>query len=147
MSQLCIDIVFDVTMASPQDFGVIGVPPTSIPSIEGITVTSYFNTGTFPPGSFPRVSFMWNDTLRWVRGRHTFVFGGSCERARLEELTETTKGGSFAWAGHALGARLGFDLLRIGDFRLVAASLLAWVGIGFVSVVSILGPTRRKAGS
>lgn len=52
-----------------------------------------------------------------------------------------------AWAGDALGARLGFDLLRIGDFRLVAASLLAWVGIGFVSVVSILGPTRRKAGS
>ena len=52
-----------------------------------------------------------------------------------------------AWAGDALGARLGFDLLRIGDFRLVAASLVAWVGIGFVSVVSILGPTRRKAGS
>jgi len=52
-----------------------------------------------------------------------------------------------AWAGDALGARLGFDLLRIGDFRLVAASLVAWVGIGVVSVVSILGPTRRKAGS
>ncbi|HEV8544867.1 MAG TPA: hypothetical protein VGQ64_01120 [Candidatus Limnocylindrales bacterium] len=52
-----------------------------------------------------------------------------------------------AWAGDALGARLGFDLLRIGDFRLVAASLVAWVGVGFVSVVSILGPTRRKAGS
>jgi hypothetical protein len=52
-----------------------------------------------------------------------------------------------AWAGDALGARLGFDLLRIGDFRLVAASLVAWVGIGFVAIVSILGPTRRKAGS
>jgi hypothetical protein len=52
-----------------------------------------------------------------------------------------------AWAGDAIGARLGFDLLRIGDFRLVAASLVAWVGVGFVSVVSILGPTRRKAGS
>jgi hypothetical protein len=52
-----------------------------------------------------------------------------------------------AWAGDELGARLGFDLLRIGDFRLVAASLLAWVGIGMVSIVAILGPTRRpKAG-
>lgn len=51
-----------------------------------------------------------------------------------------------AWAGDALGARLGIDLLRLGDFRLVAASVVAWVGIGFISVVSILGPTRRSAG-
>ena len=49
-----------------------------------------------------------------------------------------------AWAGDALGARLGIDILRIGDFRLVPASLVAWVGIGFVSIVAILGPTRRK---
>ncbi len=48
-----------------------------------------------------------------------------------------------AWAGDELGARLGFDLLRIGDFRLVSASVLAWVGIGMVSLVAVLGPTRR----
>ena len=50
-----------------------------------------------------------------------------------------------AWAGDALGDRLGIDLFSIGDFRLVAASLFAWVGIGFVAVVAILGPTRRRA--
>ncbi len=49
-----------------------------------------------------------------------------------------------AWAGDALAGRLGVDLLRIGDFRLLGASLLAWVGIGVVSVVAILGPTRRR---
>jgi hypothetical protein len=48
-----------------------------------------------------------------------------------------------AWAGDALGARLGIDLFRIGDFRLVSASAMAWVGIGFVSVIAILGPMRR----
>jgi len=48
-----------------------------------------------------------------------------------------------AWAGDALGARLGIDLFRIGDFRLLAASAVAWVGIGFVSVIAVLGPTRR----
>ena len=48
-----------------------------------------------------------------------------------------------AWAGDALGARLGIDLLRIGDFRLVAASAMAWLGIGFVALVAILGPERR----
>ena len=35
-----------------------------------------------------------------------------------------------AWAGDALGGRLGIDLLRIGDFRLLAASVGAWAGIG-----------------
>jgi hypothetical protein len=49
-----------------------------------------------------------------------------------------------AAAGDALAARLGLDFLRIGDFRLLGASLLAWVGIGLVSVVAILGPTRRR---
>jgi hypothetical protein len=48
-----------------------------------------------------------------------------------------------AWAGDAVGARLGIDLFRIGDFRLLSASAMAWVGIGFVSVLAILGPTRR----
>jgi hypothetical protein len=48
-----------------------------------------------------------------------------------------------AWAGDALGARLGIDLLRIGDFRLVTASAMAWLGIGFVALVAILGPERR----
>jgi uncharacterized membrane protein YdjX (TVP38/TMEM64 family) len=48
-----------------------------------------------------------------------------------------------AWAGDAIGARLGIDLLRIGDYHLVAASILAWVGIGVVTLVAVLGPTRR----
>jgi hypothetical protein len=49
-----------------------------------------------------------------------------------------------AWAGDALGARLGIDLLRIGDFRLVSASAVAWAGIGFVAIVATLGPERRR---
>ena len=48
-----------------------------------------------------------------------------------------------AWAGDALGGRLGVELLRIGDFRLVPASVIAWLGIGIVSVVAVLGPSRR----
>jgi hypothetical protein len=53
-----------------------------------------------------------------------------------------------SWAGDAIGARLGVDVLRIGDFRLVAASVLAWVGLAVVSVVAVLGPSRRpKVGS
>lgn len=49
-----------------------------------------------------------------------------------------------AWAGDAVGGRLGIDLLAIGDFRLVPASVLAWVGIGFVAVIATLGPSSRS---
>ncbi len=50
-----------------------------------------------------------------------------------------------AWAGDAIAARLGFDFLMMGDFHLLAASVVAWVGIGIASAVAILGPSARKA--
>jgi hypothetical protein len=49
-----------------------------------------------------------------------------------------------ALAGDILGDRLGVDLLSIGDFRLVAASVGAWVGIGLSSVVAVLGPAGKR---
>ena len=49
-----------------------------------------------------------------------------------------------AWAGDALGARLGIDLLRIGDFHLLTASLVAWLGIGLTALAATLGPSRRR---
>jgi hypothetical protein len=45
-----------------------------------------------------------------------------------------------AWAGDALGGRLGIDPIRIGDFHVLAASVVAWAGIGFVAIVMIMGP-------
>ena len=50
-----------------------------------------------------------------------------------------------AWAGDALAGRLGVDPLTIGDFHLLGATLVAWVGIGISSAVAILGPSLRKA--
>ena len=53
-----------------------------------------------------------------------------------------------AWAGDAIGSRLGVDVLRVGDFHLLAATITAWIGIGVVSLVAVLGPSRRpKVGS
>lgn len=50
-----------------------------------------------------------------------------------------------AWAGDAIAARLDLDVLLIGDFHLLGASLVAWLGIGIVALVGVLGPTRRRA--
>ena len=47
-----------------------------------------------------------------------------------------------AYAGQAIGARLG-DVLRLGDYPLVWASVVAWAGILIIAVGSTLGPTRQ----
>jgi hypothetical protein len=47
--------------------------------------------------------------------------------------------------GAAIGVRLGMDILTIGDFALIPASILAWVGIGIVAVLATLGPQSQKA--
>jgi hypothetical protein len=50
-----------------------------------------------------------------------------------------------AWAGDSIGERLGIDLVRLGDFRLLSAFVGAWLGVGLVSVLAALGPQRRRA--
>lgn len=49
-----------------------------------------------------------------------------------------------AWAGDALGDRLGMELLTIGDFHLIAASIVAWVGIAISSAMAVLAPQVRR---
>jgi hypothetical protein len=51
-----------------------------------------------------------------------------------------------AWAGAAIGGRLGITFLAIGDFSLVPASLVAWLGIGIVAILATLGPQSGKPG-
>jgi hypothetical protein len=48
-----------------------------------------------------------------------------------------------AWAGDTVGARMSIDPLRIGDFHLVSASIVAWLGIGLVAILAVLVPERR----
>lgn len=50
-----------------------------------------------------------------------------------------------AWAGDAVGGRLALDPMRIGDFHLLAASIVAWLAIGLVAILSVLVPERTKA--
>jgi hypothetical protein len=48
-----------------------------------------------------------------------------------------------AYAGQALGARLG-DPLAIGDFGLLYASLLAWLGIVIIAAASYVATARAR---
>lgn len=48
-----------------------------------------------------------------------------------------------ALGGQALGSRLG-DPLMVGDFGLMWASLLAWVGIAVIVAAGVLAPSRDR---
>ena len=52
-----------------------------------------------------------------------------------------------AWAGDAIGGRLDVNPIPIGDFNVLAASILAWLGIGVVAVLAILGERRPEPGA
>lgn len=47
--------------------------------------------------------------------------------------------------GAAIGERIGLDILTIGDFAVIPASIMAWVGIAIVAVLATLGPQSQKA--
>jgi hypothetical protein len=48
--------------------------------------------------------------------------------------------------GNAIGERIGFDLLRVGDFRLLAASVVAQLAMLAVVLLAALGPRRIELG-
>ena len=47
-----------------------------------------------------------------------------------------------AWAGDTLAARMAIDPLRIGEYHLLTASVVAWLGIALVAVLAGLIPER-----
>jgi len=49
-----------------------------------------------------------------------------------------------AWAGDTVGARMSIDPLRVGDFHLLTASVVAWLAIGLVAILAILVPERKR---
>jgi len=49
-----------------------------------------------------------------------------------------------AWAGDTVGARLAIDPVRVGEFNLVSASIVAWLAIALVAIVAVLVPERAS---
>ncbi len=77
-----------------------------------------------------------------VGGFHTALFMFARGRGGGQLLIVLLAAALGAWAGDAVGGRLGIDPIRLGDFHLIAASAVAWAGIAFVEVLFILGPAN-----
>ncbi len=75
-----------------------------------------------------------------VGGFHTALFLFISGRMGVHTAIALVAAVLSAWAGDAVAGMLGIDPIRIGDFRLLATSLAAWGGIGFVEALLVLGP-------
>ncbi len=73
-------------------------------------------------------------------------------RGRWDRLLPTLAAAAVVgtMAGNAIGGRTGLELFRIGDFNVVAASVVAQLAMLVVSLLAHLGPSapdeRRPAG-
>jgi Carboxypeptidase regulatory-like domain len=98
-------------------FGVPIYQPPTAPTIQSIAITGYFTTGASPTAKFPRTSYSYTDDVRWVKGRHSFSFGGIYERDSLNMVNVLGLPGTFSFSGDTTGLALGdFMLGRLRTF-------------------------------
>ncbi len=67
----------------------------------------------------------------WIRGRWGRMVGVLAVASVLGTI-----------AGNAIGARVGLELLRLGEFQVLAASVVAQLAMLAVVLLAALGPRR-----
>lgn len=79
------------------DFGVRGLYQSPDSALERVNATGFFSTGTFPVALFIRNNFSFANDLKWVRGRHSFGFGGVIDRSRVDVDNRALSNGRFVF--------------------------------------------------
>lgn len=83
---------------SVADLGVNVYQPTDFAkALDGISVSSYFSTSSFPPSIMNRSNYSLADDLSWIHGRHTFTFGGAISRGQVLIRDAYLAGGTFSF--------------------------------------------------
>lgn len=87
-----------------EEFGVKGlfVPPGR-QGIESINVSGFFSIGTNLDAAFVRNTWHFKDNVQWVRGGHTFSFGGEYERASMVIRNFFLGAGTFTFTNDVTG--------------------------------------------
>ena len=81
-----------------QTLGITRAPGTTNDGVPAIDVPGYADMGDsdiFQPEDRKNSTFQFTDSLVWVKGRHTFQFGGDLRRLRLFYLVEDFGQGIF----------------------------------------------------
>jgi len=64
------------------DFGVAMYNP--IRALQSVSVSGFFSAGTGAPARYVRNGFNLGNDLKWLKGRHSFGFGGTLARSRID---------------------------------------------------------------
>ena len=85
---------------NPQ-YGITTGLPASHTGLPFVSVSGGFAIGNGWEGELPQVgnSFMWADSLTWVKGNHTAKFGADVRRARFDQTLYYNVSGQFTFDG------------------------------------------------
>lgn len=108
-------------------FGVNIWQPTGNNTILGVASTGYFSVSSLAPASWNRGSFTVHDDLHWVKGKHSFAFGGVVEKSRFDLNTSLNLRGNFTSAtyGSYVNALANFELGYMTSFTQGSAGYMA----------------------
>ena len=83
---------------NPQ-YGITTGLPQNHTGVPFVSVSGGFAIGNGWEGELPQVgnSFMWTDGLTWVKGNHTFKFGGDVRRSRFDQTLYYNVSGQFTF--------------------------------------------------
>jgi hypothetical protein len=92
--------VLPQTPVQPSALG-FAISPQLTAAAPFIGVGNYFNLGFSPDGPQPRIddNLTYADSFTWVRGNHTFKFGGSYEQFRVHNFFGAHNNGDYGFDG------------------------------------------------
>ena len=97
---------------SAADLGIpVYQPPQFAKALDGMNVTGYFSTSSFPPSIMNRTAYTLSDDINLTRGRHNLAFGGSIVRGQVLLRDAYLYGGVFGFTADNTGNALSSFLL------------------------------------
>ena len=97
---------------SAADLGIpVYQPPQFAKALDGMNVTGYFASSSFPPSIMYRTAITLSDDVSWTKGRHNFAFGGALARGQVLLRDAYLYGGVFGFTADNTGNALASFLL------------------------------------
>ena len=88
-------------------FGVQNIWQPNTGPYMAVGITGYFKVGSSAFAGWERNNYTFNDDLHWVKGSHSFAFGGHFELSKFDVTNVYTSYGGFTFALSGTSAPLG----------------------------------------
>ena len=97
---------------SAADLGIpVYQPPQFAKALDGMNVSGYFASSSFPPSIMYRTALTLSDDVSWTKGRHNFAFGGALAHGQVLLRDAYLYGGVFSFTADNTGNALASFLL------------------------------------